>query len=57
MGMNRTQTYGLLNDSGDVHLGTGTILVPVFQMDSNEPKVTTATVGAVMRILLLFVAE
>ena len=57
MGMGRSQTYDLLNDSGDVHLGAGTILVPVFQMDSNGSTVTTATVDAVMRILPLFVAE
>lgn len=57
MGMGRSQTYELLNDSGAMHLGTGTILVPVFQMDPNGSTVTTATVDAIMRILPLFVKD
>lgn len=53
--LGRLQTWESLNDSSDVHLGAGTILVPIFQMDSNGSTVTTATVDVVMRILPLFI--
>lgn len=53
--LGRLQTWESLNDSSDVHLGAGTILVPIFQMDSNGSTVTTATVDVIMRILPLFI--
>lgn len=53
--LGRLQTWESLNDSSDVHLGAGTILVPIFNMDSNGSTVTTATVDVVMRILPLFI--
>lgn len=55
--MKRASSFEIMNDSGDVYLTSGTILVPVFQIDSYGSTVITATVDVVMRILPLFVKE
>ena len=54
--MKRASTFEMMSDSGDIYLGKGTILVPVFQSDSYGSTAITATVDAVMRILPLFIA-